>query len=512
MTKSKSAPGLLQKMLNWTERAGNALPHPATLFALFALGALVLSAVGYYLDWEVVHPGTKEVVKPVNLLSHDGIHRILLEMVDNFTGFAPLGIVLVAMLGIGIAEQSGLINAIIRMLVLNSPQRLLTFVVVFAGILSNVASDVGYVLLIPLAGVIFLAVGRHPVAGMAAAFAGVSGGFSANLVLGTVDPLLAGLSQEAAKILDPEYLVNPTANYYFMVASTFIIAFSGTFVTEKVVEPRLGKYSGSVADHDESFDKLSKKEKKGLLMATFTLLGIIILTLIGVIPEDGYFRGTDGGLLSSPLIRGVVAMLFITAGAMGLAYGFSTGSFKNDADVMKGMAASMKSLATYIVLVFFAAQFVAYFKWSNLGIILAVNGAKLLMSADIGLIPLMILFIILSASINMLMGSASAKWAILAPIFIPMFMIMGYSPELSQVVYRIGDSVTNVISPMMSFFALIIAFVQKYDKKAGIGTIIATMIPYSIVFFVVWVILLVAWLLLGLPLGPDAGIHYVLPQ
>jgi aminobenzoyl-glutamate transport protein len=512
MPKPKTAPGILQKLLNWTEKAGNALPHPATLFALFALAALVLSAVGYYLDWEVVHPGTKEVVKPVNLLSHDGIHRILLEMVDNFTGFAPLGIVLVAMLGIGIAEQSGLINAIIRMLVLNSPRHLLTFVVVFSGILSNVASDVGYVLLIPLAGVIFLAVGRHPVAGMAAAFAGVSGGFSANLVLGTVDPLLAGLSQEAAVILDPEYRVNPTANYYFMVVSTFIIAFAGTFVTEKVVEPRLGKYSGTVEEHDESFDKLSKKEKRGLRMALFTLIGIIVLTLIGIIPEGGYFRGADGGLLSSPLIRGVVAMLFITAGATGLAYGFSTGSFKNDADVMKGMAASMKSLATYIVLVFFAAQFVAYFKWSNLGIILAVNGANLLMSADIGLIPLMILFIILSASINMLMGSASAKWAILAPIFIPMFMIMGYSPELSQVVYRIGDSVTNVISPMMSFFALIIAFIQKYDEKAGIGTIIATMVPYSIVFFVVWVLLLVVWLLLGIPLGPDAGIHYVMPQ
>lgn len=512
MSKSKASSGILQKMLNWTEKAGNALPHPATLFALFALAALVLSAIGFYLGWEVVHPGTNEVVKPVNLLSHDGIHRILLEMVDNFTGFAPLGIVLVAMLGIGIAEQSGLINAIIRMLVLNSPQHILTFVVVFAGILSNVASDVGYVLLIPLAGVIFLAVGRHPVAGMAAAFAGVSGGFSANLILGTVDPLLAGLSQEAAKILDPEYMVNPTANYYFMVASTFIIAFAGTIVTEKVVEPRLGKYSGTVEEHDESFDKLSKKEKRGLWMALLTLIGIIIITLIGIIPEDGYFRGADGGLLSSPLIRGVVAMLFITAGAAGLAYGFSTGSFKNDTDVMKGMAASMKSLATYIVLVFFAAQFVAYFKWSNLGIILAVNGANLLMSADIGLIPLMILFIILSASINMLMGSASAKWAILAPIFIPMFMIMGYSPELSQVVYRIGDSVTNVISPMMSFFALIIAFIQKYDEKAGIGTIIATMVPYSIVFFVVWVLLLVVWLLLGIPLGPDAGIHYELPH
>jgi aminobenzoyl-glutamate transport protein len=504
--------GIFQRMLNWTERAGNALPHPATLFALFALSALVFSAIGYALGWEVVHPGTGEIVRPVNLLSIHGINRILLEMVDNFTGFAPLGIVLVAMLGIGIAEQSGLINAVIRMMVLNSPKHLLTFVVVFSGILSNIASDVGYVLLIPLAGVIFLAVGRHPIAGMAAAFAGVSGGFSANLVLGTVDPLLAGLSQEAAHILDPTYMVNPTANYYFMVASTFVIAFAGTFVTEKVVEPRLGKFSGEVDETERSFDKLSPIEKKGLLVALVTLLVIIAITLLGIIPANGYFRGADGGILSSPLIRGVVAMLFITASLMGIAYGIATGSFKNDADVMKGMAVSMKTLATYIVLVFFAAQFVAYFKWSNLGIILAVKGANVLMSADIGLIPLMILFIILSASINMLMGSASAKWAILAPVFIPMFMIMGYSPELSQVVYRIGDSVTNVISPMMSFFALIIAFVQKYEPKAGIGTIIATMVPYSIVFFVFWVILLVAWLLLGIPLGPDAGIYYVMPK
>ena len=511
MSKVKKSTGIFQRMLNRTEKIGNALPHPATLFALFALGALIFSAFGAWMGWEVIHPGTKEIVRPVNLLSHDGIHRILLEMVDNFTGFAPLGIVLVAMLGIGIAEESGLINAIIRMLVLNSPKHLLTFVVVFSGILSNVASDVGYVLLIPLAGVIFLAVGRHPVAGMAAAFAGVSGGFSANLVLGTVDPLLAGLSEEAAVILDPSYEVNPTANYYFMVASTFVIAFAGTLVTEKLVEPRLGKFTGVVEEKDRSFDKLSKAEKKGLLWALLTLIGILIITLIGIIPENGYFRGSDGGLLTSPLIKGVVAMLFITAGSAGLVYGFSTGTFKNDSDVMKGMASSMKSLATYMVLVFFAAQFVAYFKWSNLGIILAVNGANLLISADIGLIPLMILFVILAGTINMLMGSASAKWAILAPIFIPMFMIMGYSPELSQVVYRIGDSVTNVISPMMSFFALIIAFVQKYDPKAGIGTIIATMVPYSFVFFIAWVLLLIVWLLFGLPLGPDAGIHYTLP-
>jgi aminobenzoyl-glutamate transport protein len=511
MQETEKRTGIFQRMLNWTEKAGNALPHPATLFGLFALGALIFSAIGYYLGWEVIHPGTKEIVRPVNLLSIEGVHRILLEMVDNYTGFAPLGIVMVAMLGIGIAEQSGLINAVIRMLVLNSPSHLLTFVVVFAGILSNIASDVGYVLLIPLAGVIFIAVGRHPIAGMAAAFAGVSGGFSANLALGTVDPLLAGLSEEAAVILDPTYEVNPTANYYFMVASTFIIAFAGTIVTEKLVEPRLGNFTGEIVEHEKSFEKLSQKEKKGLWWALGTLMVIIAITLIGIIPENGFFRGTDGGILTSPLIKGVVAMLVITAGGTGLAYGFATGNFKNDADVMKGMAASMKSLAIFLVIVFFAAQFVAYFKWSNLGIILAVKGANLLMSANIGLIPLMILFIILAASINMLMGSASAKWAILAPIFIPMFMIMGYSPELSQVVYRIGDSVTNVISPMMSFFALIIAYFQKYDPKAGIGTIIATMVPYSIVFFLFWVLLLVVWLLIGLPLGPDAGIHYQLP-
>jgi len=511
MATGKGNSGFLGKVLNWTERFGNALPHPATLFALFALAALLISALGHFMQWEVVHPGTKEIVRPVNLLSHDGIHRILLEMVENFTGFAPLGIVLVAMLGIGIAEQSGLVHAIIRLLVLNSPKHLLTFVLVFTGVVSNVASDVGYVLLIPMAGVIFLAVGRHPIAGMAAAFAGVSGGFSANLVLGTIDPLLAGLSTEAAQILDSDYVVNPTANYYFMVASTFIVAFAGTFVTEKIVEPRLGKYTGEVSEEESKVERLSKKEKKGLLMATLTFVGIFIITLIGLIPENGFFRGEDGGFLSSPLIEGVVAMLLITAGGMGIAYGFATGAYKSDADVMNGMSKSMKTLSTYLVLVFFAAQFVAYFKWSNLGIILAVKGASLLMSADIGLIPLMILFILLSATINMLMGSASAKWAILAPIFIPMFMIMGYSPELSQVVFRVGDSVTNVISPMMSFFALIIAFVQKYDPKAGIGTIIAAMLPYTVVFLLVWIILLAAWLFLGIPLGPGAGIHYALP-
>jgi aminobenzoyl-glutamate transport protein len=505
--RAKNTNGFFSRFLNFIEKTGNALPHPATLFLILALLALVFSWLASLMGSEAINPVTGETIRPFNMLSTEGLHLIFDGMVDNFTGFAPLGIVLVAMLGIGIAESSGLISALIRMLVLSAPRRLLTFVLVLSGILSNTASDVGYVLLIPLAGVIFMAVGRNPIAGMAAAFAGVSGGFSANILLGTIDPLLAGLSTEAAGIIDPDYNVNPTANYYFMFVSTFFIAFAGTFVTERIVEPRLGKYTGDVKSQD--VERLNKKEKRGLRYTLVAVVIIILIVMWGTIPQNGFFRPENGSLLHSPLIKDVIAFLFLGAGFTGLAYGFGSGNFKNDTDVMNGMRDSIKTLSMYVVLVFFAAQFVAYFKLSNLGVIMAIKGATLISSSGIGLIPLMIMFIILSASINMLMGSASAKWAILAPIFIPMFMLMGYSPELSQVVYRIGDSVTNIISPMMSFFALIIAYFQKYDQKSGIGTIIATMLPYSIVFFIVWTLLIVAWLYLGLPLGPDAGIYYV---
>jgi len=306
--------------------------------------------------------------------------------------------------------------------------------------------------------------------------------------------------------MDPGYTVNPTANYYFMVISTFLIAAAGTWVTEKIVEPRFGEYSGE--ETHEGIQKLSRNEKKGLLYSLITAVIVIAVILWGIIPADGFLRSTDGGILNSPLIKGVVALLFVVAALMGLAYGFGAGTYKSDSDVVNGMGNSMKSLGLYLVLVFFAAQFVAYFKWTNLGMILAIKGANLLSASGLGVIPLMILFIILSASINMLMGSASAKWALIAPIFIPMFMLLGYSPELTQVVYRIGDSVTNLISPMMSFFALIIAFFSKYDSKAGIGTVIATMLPYSIVFFIAWTVLLIIWILLGLPLGPGAGLYY----
>lgn len=508
---SKTKTSILQRFLNIIERGGNALPHPATLFLLFALSTLVISWIGYLLGWQVSHPSTGEIIPVNNLLSLDGMRFILEKTVTNFTDFAPLGIVLVAMLGIGIAEHSGLIGVAIRMLVLNSPRSMLTFVLVFTGILSNTASDVGYVLLIPLAGVIFMAVGRHPIAGMAAAFAGVSGGFSANLILGTIDPLIAGLSQEAAQIIEPGYQVNPTANYYFMFVSTFIIAGVGTWVTEKIVIPRLGSYTPQEGVVVEDMHDLTVDEKKGLRWVTGIFVAFTAIILLGLIPEDGYFRGPNGALLKSPLLKGVVTLLFLVAGISGIVFGVVVKKFKSDADVMKGMAESMKSLATYVVLVFFAAQFVAYFKESNLGIYVAVKGAEALQAADLNVYVLMILFIIFAAMINMLMGSASAKWAIMAPVFIPIFMLMGYSPELSQAVYRIGDSVTNLISPMMSFFALIIAYVQKYDSKAGIGTIISVMIPYSVLFFISWSILLIVWIYFGWPLGPGAELYYTKP-
>lgn len=493
-------------ILGAVERVGNALPHPAALFGIFGLITLVFSFLGYHLQWEGINPGTGESIRIVNLISKDGLHRILLDMVDNYTGFAPLGIVMVAMLGIGIAESSGLIKSAINLLLIKAPPSSITFLIVFTGILSNVASDLGYILIIPLAGIIFHSLGRHPIAGMAAAFAGVSGGFSANLLIGTIDPLLAGLSTEAANIVDPDYYVLPTANYYFMAASTLVISFAGTWVTKAIVEPRLGKYTGNV--EKEEISTLSVDERRGLKWAGLVLLLFTAMIAAGLIPENGLLRGPDNTILHSPVLKGFIAVLFIVAGSCGIVYGYVSGTFKKHQDVISGMNSSFKGLIAFLVLVFFAAQFVAWFKWSNLGIMIAVKGAAFLQSADLGLIPLVILFIIISGIINMFMGSASAKWALMGPVFIPMFMLLGYTPELSQAVYRIGDSITNLISPMMSFFALIIVYFEKYDSKSGIGSLMATMLPYSIAFFVAWTLLMIIWILFGLPLGPGAGLYY----
>jgi aminobenzoyl-glutamate transport protein len=500
--------GWLGRSLTFIERVGNALPHPGTLFALMALGVVVISGITAQFDLAVTHPGTGAEIRPVNLMSIEGLHRMMTNMVPNFTGFAPLGTVLVAMLGIGIAEGSGLIGAALRLLVISAPKRLLTFVIVFAGVLSNTASEIGYVLLVPLAASIFLAAGRHPLAGLAAAFAGVSGGYSANLLLGTIDPLLSGLSEEAARIVSPEYIVNPTANYYFMFVSTFFIAAAGTWVTEKIVAPRLGEYTGD--EKPDELRGLTREESRGLRWALISTIIITLLLLwsalpMGTVPGAGWMRDPQtGDLLRSPFMGSIVAIIFVVGAVTGLAYGLGAGTYRSDTQVMKGMGKAMETLGLYMVLVFFAAQFVAYFNWTNLGLIVAVKGADVLRASGLGPVPLMLSFILVAAFINLFMGSASAKWAIMAPVFVPMFMLLGYSPELTQVAYRIGDSTTNIVSPMMTYFALIVAFVARYKPNAGIGTVIATMLPYSVVFMIVWMIMLVVWMLLGLPIGPGA--------
>jgi len=494
----------VDKFLGIIEKVGNKLPNPTTLFALFAIGVIVLSWFVSFFNFSVIHPGTGLEIRPVSLLSVEGLHKIILNLITNFTSFAPLGTVLVSLLGIAVAEHSGLIGTALRLLVIKAPKNLLTFVIVLAGILSNTASEIGYVLLVPLSAIIFLAVGRHPIAGLAAAFAGVSGGYSANLLLGTIDPLLAGLTQEAAHIINPAYEVNAAANYYFMFVSTFFIAAAGTWVTEKIVIPRLGPYKGSV-EADE-IKPLSIDEKKGLWYAGFSVIVLSAIIALGIIPENGFLRDPEtSSILKSPFLKGIVSFIFFGGVIAGIAYGIGAKTIKNDNDVIKGMNKSMETLGSYIVLVFFAAQFVAFFNWTNLGMIVAVEGATLLKSSGLGPIPLLIAFIVISAFINLFIGSASAKWAIMAPVFIPMFMLIGYSPEVIQAAYRVGDSTTNIISPMMSYFALIIAFVAKYDPKAGIGTLIATMIPYTITFFIIWTIMFIVWFLLGIPVGPGAN-------
>ena len=454
------------------------------------------------------------MIRAVSLVSGDGLRLIVENLVTNFTGFVPLGTVLVALLGVGVAEHSGLLTAAIRLLVQKAPPRFMTLAVVFGGVISNTASEMGYVVLIPLAAVIFHALGRHPLAGMAAAFAGVSGGYSANLLIGTVDPLLAGITQEAAQLIDPGYEVHAAVNYYFMVASTFLIAGVGTWVTHRFVEPQLGTYDPGAASETlppPRMDPLTPAEVRGLRWAAGAALAVAALVALAVVPEGGALRNPEtGDVLRSPFLRGIVALIFVAFLVPGVVYGYVTGSMKSDRDVVDGMAQSMSTLGLYIVLVFFAAQFVAFFGWTNLGAILAVTGATGLEAAGLTGPLVFVPFIFMCCVVNLMLGSASAQWAVTAPIFVPMLMLVGFSPEVIQAAYRIGDSTTNIITPMMSYFGLILAFIVKYDRRAGVGTVVAMMLPYTIFFLIGWIALFYLWVFgLGLPVGPEAPTYYV---
>ncbi|WP_434927541.1 AbgT family transporter [Shewanella sp. HL-SH2] len=512
--------GAFVRFLNIVERLGNLLPHPITLFAMFCVAVVMISGIAGYFELSVVDPrpeGTSGrspdgLIHVVSLLSAEGLQRIVSGLVTNFTGFTPLGTVLVALLGVGIAERSGLLSAAMRLLVMGSSKRLVTYTIVFAGIISNTAAELGYVVLIPMAAMIFHSLGRHPLAGLAAAFAGVSGGYSANLLLGTVDPLLSGITEAAAQMIDPEYTVGPEVNWYFMFASTFLITLLGGLVTEKIVEPKLGKYDPSEAGDldDQPMENVSDIEKRGLKMAAFAAVAFSALLALTIIPENGPLRHPETGLVAgSPFLKGIVAFIFIGFAIPGLVYGKVVGTMKKDVDVINAMSHSMSTMGMYIVLVFFAAQFVAFFNWTNLGAVLAVGGAQALNTIGLTGPLVFVLFIMLCGVINLMLGSASAQWAVTAPIFVPMLMLVGYAPETIQAAYRIGDSVTNLITPMMSYFGLILAVACRYKKDLGIGTLIATMLPYSIVFFIGWTMFFFLWVfVLGIPVGPNAATYY----
>jgi len=512
MSQSPSPNSSLSKgftaILNSIERIGNRLPDPLTLFALLALLTIFASAIASWSNLAVVNPAKNETVEAVSLLTADGIRRIVSEAVPNFVQFPPLGTVLVALLGVGVAQESGLLATALRRLVLMAPARFASPMVVFAGVLSNLAADAGYVILVPLSAVVFRAFGRHPIAGLVAGFAGVSGGFSANLIINPLDPLLAGLSQSAVRLVNADYTVNALANYYFMAVSTVLITLIGWYVTDWIIEPKLGTECETEITEPE---ELTILQRKGLRWAGYALIAYLVCLALLTLPSEAVLRDPQTANLissiSSPFMEGIVFLVALGFFFPGIAYGKVAGTLRTDRDVASAMSTAMSSMGYYLVLAFIAAQFVAYFDWSNLGLIFAISGAQFLKATSIEGLPALFLFVAFSVFLNLFIGSASAKWAVLAPVFVPMLVLVGYSPEAIQALYRIGDSSTNILTPLMPYFPVVIAFGQQYNPDLGIGRLIALMLPYSLLFLVSWLALFLLWTVLGLPLGPNAPIY-----
>jgi len=486
--------------LNRIEETGNRLPDPATLFVIGTGIIMVLSWVATSMSWEV-HSDLTGTLISQNLLSSEGIWWLLSNMVNNFITFPPLAIVLVGMLGIGLAERSGFLPALLRRSILLVPQSLLTPATIFLGIMSSMALDAGYVVLPPIAAALYIAAGRSPLVGIAAVFAGISAGFSANLLITALDPLLSGLTQTAAQILVENYQVAVTANWWFMLASTILLTLVGWAVTAWFVEPRVGLDHDLVTDKDQLINLEDSNEKKGLIRAILaTGIALIITALFITIPGAPLY---GAGSHFSRWIEATVPLLFILFFIPGIVFGLSTGKIKNDKQVVKMLGDTIAHLGPYIVMAFFAAQFIECFKYTGLGKMLAITGGQWLVAMEFNASMLLTGFILMAMSANLLIGSASAKYAFMAPVFVPMLMQVGFSPELTQIAYRIGDSVTNVITPMNPYMIIVLVELQRYRKNAGFGTLIALMLPYTVIFAVVWIAMLLIWMNIGLPLGPS---------
>ncbi len=511
MTDEPSLPRPQKGFLAAVERIGNKLPDPAMLFVGLLVIVWLLSWLMSYMSFEVIDPRNGEALVVINQLTGTAFTTFLAGMVNTFVTFGPVGTVLVAMLGIGVAEHSGFITTSIRALLNVTAKWLLTPMVILVGIVSHSAVDAGYVLVIPLGGVIFYAAGRHPLAGIAAAFAGVSGGFSANFVPSSLDPLLQGLTQGGARLLDPDIAVNTLNNYFFTTASSLLIIGLGWYITDRVVEPRIsGTPVDGNADDLPEMHELTPADRKGLRWALAVMvLGLLVLTLT-LLPAGSPWRDENGDLASfnAPVMRSIVALIFFLFLLPGVVFGYVSGAFRSSKDVIQGMTHAMHSMAYYLVIMFFIAQFVYAFGASNLGTLLALQGAAGLKALALPSAVTIVGIILLTALVNLFIGSASGKWGLLAPIFVPMLMTLGISPDLTQAAYRVGDSSTNIITPLMPYFPLVVVYCQRYVKNTGIGTLAAMMLPYSMTFLVAWTVFLLVFYWIGLPLGLQSSYTY----
>ena len=505
--------GWAHRALDAVERVGNKLPDPAVLFLLAMVLTWLASGLLAGVSFTEIDPRNNEPIRIRNMLAGTSLTTFMAEMVRTFVNFPPLGVVLVAMLGLGVAEHTGFIKAALRAILSITPRALLTPSVVAVGVLSHIAVDAGYVLVIPLGGIIFYAAGRHPLAGVAAAFAGVSGGFSATFFLpSSLDPLLAGLTQAAAHLRDPAVVVNPLNNFYFTTASTFLIIAVGWFLTNRVVEPRLRT---TAVDGDPAelptMERLAPAERRGLALAGMAMGATAVLFVLSLLPAGSAWRFPETGALTharAPLMQAIVALIFVFFLIPGIVYGFVSGSVKNHRDVVAGMSRAMAGMGYYVVMAFFAAQFIYAFGQSNIGPLLAVKGAGALKALDLPIALTLVGIVGLSTLVNLLIGSASAKWALIGAVMVPMLMELGVSPDLTQAAYRVGDSSSNIITPLLPYFPLIVVFCRRYVKSTGIGTLIAMMLPYTVTLLVLWTAWLIGFWALGIPLGLGASYTY----
>lgn len=511
--------------LGWIERNGNKLPDPVFLFFWLIFILVAISVIADLAGLSALHPteidpdtGAAKVIAAKSLLAPENIQKLWVEMPKTFTHFHPLGYVLVVMLGAGVAERSGLFGTAMRAGVRDAPKALLTPIIVLVGMMGNLAADAAYVVLIPLAGIIFHAAGRHPIAGIAAAFAGVSGGFSANLLPGQLDALLFGITEAAVETVFGDFTANIAGNWYFIAGMTFVFLPVIWFVTDKIIEPKLGKWNperaGNMASDEDGDRPLSAAEKRGLGYAGLAVVFVVALWIFMTWGPGTPLINEEAALESArltPFYQSLVAGFFVLFLLAGWAYGKGAGTIGDHRDLVKMMSGAMEDLAYYLVLAFAAAHFVAMFAWSELGLILAVNGADFLGSTNMPAWALLASIILVSALLNLFVGSASAKWALISPVMVPMLMLLGISPEMATAAYRVGDGATNIITPLMVYFPLILIFCQRWDKDFGLGSLAAVMLPFSIGLLVSGLALTIGWVVLDLPLGPGASVFMEVP-